>query len=163
MKRLTSTICASALAFAVAVSGLAPAMAAPIMAMPSAPDVPRAPIIQTQGPQDFRRGGQRVRPEVRRGQREARRGFHRRGDRYYYNSHRGYRDRRPGYRYHQGWWFPPAAFIAGAIIGGAATRGPGVSSAHVQWCYDRYRSYRSSDNTFQPYQGPRRQCVSPYG
>ncbi|MDQ2632323.1 MAG: BA14K family protein, partial [Pseudomonadota bacterium] len=35
-------------------------------------------------------------------------------------------------------------------------------SAHVQWCYDRYRSYRASDNTFQPYNGPRRQCYSPY-
>ncbi|MGV3652562.1 MAG: BA14K family protein, partial [Devosia sp.] len=27
---------------------------------------------------------------------------------------------------------------------------------------DRYRSYRASDNTFQPYNGPRQQCVSPY-
>ena len=37
-----------------------------------------------------------------------------------------------------------------------------VSSAHVQWCYDRYRSYRAWDNTFQPYSGPRQQCYSPY-
>ncbi|MFC6486905.1 BA14K family protein [Nitratireductor sp. GCM10026969] len=37
-----------------------------------------------------------------------------------------------------------------------------LSRAHVGWCYDRYRSYRASDNTFQPYNGPRRQCVSPY-
>lgn len=36
------------------------------------------------------------------------------------------------------------------------------SSAHVQWCYGRYRSYRASDNTYQPYNGPRRQCRSPY-
>ncbi len=35
-------------------------------------------------------------------------------------------------------------------------------SAHVRWCYDRYRSYRASDNTYQPYNGPRRQCRSPY-
>jgi hypothetical protein len=35
-------------------------------------------------------------------------------------------------------------------------------SAHVQWCYNRYRSYRAWDNTFQPYNGPRRQCFSPY-
>lgn len=34
--------------------------------------------------------------------------------------------------------------------------------AHVQWCYSRYRSYRAYDNTFQPYNGPRRQCRSPY-
>ncbi|MGP2493127.1 BA14K family protein [Mesorhizobium sp. PUT5] len=34
--------------------------------------------------------------------------------------------------------------------------------AHEQWCYARYRSYRASDNTFQPNNGPRRQCRSPY-
>ena len=38
----------------------------------------------------------------------------------------------------------------------------GGGSAHVRWCYDRYRSYREWDNTFQPYNGPRRQCISPY-
>jgi len=38
----------------------------------------------------------------------------------------------------------------------------GGGSAHVRWCYNRYRSYRASDNTFQPYDGPRRQCYSPY-
>ncbi|QKD03258.1 BA14K family protein [Mesorhizobium loti] len=37
-----------------------------------------------------------------------------------------------------------------------------LSNAHVQWCYNRYRSYRSWDNTFQPYGGPRQQCYSPY-
>ncbi len=36
------------------------------------------------------------------------------------------------------------------------------SNAHVRWCYAHYRSYRASDNTFQPYHGPRRQCRSPY-
>ena len=36
------------------------------------------------------------------------------------------------------------------------------SSAHVEWCYDRYRSYRAYDNTFQPYYGRRQQCWSPY-
>lgn len=38
-----------------------------------------------------------------------------------------------------------------------------MSRAHVDWCYSRYRSYRAYDNTFQPYNGPRRQCYSPYG
>ncbi|RUW48620.1 MULTISPECIES: BA14K family protein [unclassified Mesorhizobium] len=37
-----------------------------------------------------------------------------------------------------------------------------LSSAHVRWCYNRYRSYRAYDNTFQPYNGPRQQCWSPY-
>ncbi|MEY9559469.1 BA14K family protein [Sinorhizobium fredii] len=35
-------------------------------------------------------------------------------------------------------------------------------NAHTRWCYGRYRSYRAYDNTFQPYYGPRRACVSPY-
>ncbi|MFN3548184.1 MAG: BA14K family protein [Mesorhizobium sp.] len=37
-----------------------------------------------------------------------------------------------------------------------------LSRAHVNWCHNRYRSYRAWDNTFQPYNGPRRQCWSPY-
>ena len=39
----------------------------------------------------------------------------------------------------------------------------GGGSTHVEWCYARYRSYREYDNTFQPYHGGRRQCISPYG
>ena len=38
-----------------------------------------------------------------------------------------------------------------------------TGNAHERWCYSRYRSYRAWDNTFQPYNGPRRQCNSPYG
>ncbi|MCO6050046.1 BA14K family protein [Mesorhizobium sp. RP14(2022)] len=38
----------------------------------------------------------------------------------------------------------------------------GGGSAHVDWCYNRYRSYRAYDNSFQPYNGPRQQCYSPY-
>jgi hypothetical protein len=38
----------------------------------------------------------------------------------------------------------------------------GGGSAHVRWCYARYRSYRAWDDTFQPYHGPRRPCYSPY-
>lgn len=73
------------------------------------------------------------------------------------------------------------AFIGGLIIGGAIAHAarprvyyesPRVyyhprpayrlGRAHVNWCYSRYRSYRAYDNTFQPYHGPRRACVSPY-
>lgn len=35
-------------------------------------------------------------------------------------------------------------------------------NAHVRWCYNTYRSYRISDNSFQPYDGPRKACVSPH-
>ena len=41
-------------------------------------------------------------------------------------------------------------------------RSTGLSQSHVNWCYDRYRSYRAYDNSFQPYNGPRQQCWSPY-
>jgi BA14K-like protein len=33
---------------------------------------------------------------------------------------------------------------------------------HTNWCHNRYRSYRAYDNTFQPYNGRRRECISPY-
>jgi len=95
----------------------------------------------------------------------------RRGGPGYYRGFRGYRYARPGYRYYNGWWFPGAAFVTGAIIGGAlAAQSEPIyrprnygGGDHVEWCYNRYRSYRASDNTYQPYEGPRRQCVSPYG
>lgn len=86
----------------------------------------------------------------------------------YYNGYEGYRYRRDGYRRHSdGWWYPLVAFGTGAIIGGAIASPPprvysGAPSAHVEWCYDRYRSYRVYDNSFQPYYGPRQECVSPY-
>lgn len=68
--------------------------------------------------------------------------------------------------------------VAGAIIGGAIIgaiiagqerrhnrrdrRKYYRGDAHEQWCYRRYRSYRAWDNTYQPYRGHRRQCISPY-
>lgn len=92
-------------------------------------------------------------------------GFERRGNYAYYNGHRGYRDRRDGYRYHNGFWFPLAAFAAGAIIGGAIVSSPPppVRNPHVDWCLAHYRTYNPYDNTFQPYVGPRMVCRSPYG
>jgi hypothetical protein len=91
------------------------------------------------------------------------RGFYRRGSYAYYNGHRGYRYRRDGYREHNGWFFPLAAFAAGALIAGAAAPPPVVAAnPHVDWCARTYRSYNPYDNTFQPFNGPRRYCVSPY-
>jgi hypothetical protein len=93
------------------------------------------------------------------------RDYRRHDGHYYWRGHRGYRHYRPGYRRHGDLWFPLAAFATGAIIGGALAndRPPAYSgNAHIRWCYNRYRSYRASDNTYQPYHGPRRQCVSPY-
>lgn len=83
----------------------------------------------------------------------------------WYGGHRGYRHQRPGYRRHSdGWWYPLAAFGAGAIIGGAINSRPAQASgsAHYQWCASRYRTYRASDNTYVPRAGVRAQCNSPY-
>jgi BA14K-like protein len=83
-----------------------------------------------------------------------------------YNNNRNYRN----YNYYNGWdyyyddWWP-GLFFGGAIIGPMLYQQPYLSSgsAHIKWCYRRFRSYRASDNTYQPYHGRRRQCVSPYG
>jgi hypothetical protein len=37
-----------------------------------------------------------------------------------------------------------------------------LSAEHVDWCYARYKSYRARDNTYQPKEGPRKVCVSPF-
>ena len=87
-----------------------------------------------------------------------------RGDRRYYgNNRRYYRD--GYYRRRNGDDFGAAigGLAVGAIIGGIIASQPRVratGSSHVNYCYSRYRSYRASDNTYQPNYGPRRQCVS---
>lgn len=57
--------------------------------------------------------------------------------------------------------------VAGAIVGGIIANQPhhryrSAPSPHIEWCYSRYRSYDSRSNTFQPHNGPRRYCRSPY-
>ncbi|MBB6356699.1 BA14K family protein [Aminobacter aganoensis] len=37
-----------------------------------------------------------------------------------------------------------------------------TTTAHLQWCSDRYRSYRPDDNSYTSYSGERRECLSPY-
>lgn len=83
-----------------------------------------------------------------------------RRDRGRYHGYRGYREHRPGFRRHSdGFWYPLAAFGAGAAIGGAI-RADRQDRRHVAWCMERYRSYRASDNTYSIGNGQRRQCVS---
>jgi len=161
------------------------ASAAPLPVAPLGVD--QSYVIEVQG-REARRGARRAGPRVvqrgtrYRGPRVVQRGTRYRGPRVvqrsprivqrggyaYWGPHRGYRVYRPGYYQYGGWWFPPAAFAAGAILGGViagqtyAAPVVGLSAAHYQWCNQRYRSYRASDNTFQPYNGPRRQCISPY-
>lgn len=159
MKQLLVSISAAvAVSFAIGTAG--PAAATPA-SVPQLPQVFSDPVQEVQ----YRQWRDRDR---NRSHRPGRLGRPDRSDRYdrggYHNGWRGYRERRRGYRYHDGWWFPPAAFALGAIIGSNTRAAPrsSLSIQHVRWCENRYRSYRASDNTFQPYNGPRRQCTSPY-
>jgi hypothetical protein len=67
----------------------------------------------------------------------------------------------PGFGYYDP-YYAPRYYAPRYYAPRRVYRSGSLSSAHVQWCYDRYRSYRAYDNTFQPYNGPRRQCWSPY-
>jgi hypothetical protein len=148
---------------------LGTAQALPLPAVPSAPvaaDVTNVQYYRDYGP---RRGWRGDGPP---------RGW--RGDgprRGWYGGHRGYRDYRRGYRrHHDGYWYPLAAFGAGALIGGAIASQPryvepapvyrsgggGLNPRHYEWCAGRYRSYDAYSNSFQPYNGPRQTCYSPY-
>jgi hypothetical protein len=170
MKNHHKTICA-ALALTFALGTSVPLSAAPIV--PMAPQA-ESGIINAQYD---RRDRYEMRRELRRDRfwrqqarrdrqfdrREARQEarFERRADRRFYRGYRGYRYYRPGYRERDGYWFPAAAFLAGAIITGAISNSGG-GGGHVAWCENRWRSYRAYDNTYQPSYGPRRVCVSPY-
>lgn len=41
-------------------------------------------------------------------------------------------------------------------------RQPQALGAHHEWCSSRYRSYRADTNSYRPYSGGERACVSPY-
>ncbi|QPC87708.1 BA14K family protein [Mesorhizobium sp. NBSH29] len=156
MKKFMSGLCAAALGFSFAITAAVPANSAPI-SVPRAEAASEGNVVLAQSDRRWRRHNRRAeRRHMRRDIRRADRGG-------YYRGHRGYRNHRPGYRRHNGFWFPAAAFIAGAAISGAINQ-PRVrgGNAHVQWCYNKYRSYRASDNTYQPYNGGRQPCYSPY-
>ena len=174
MRKFLSALCATALTASFAVSGALPVNAAPIY-VPQAPTAGHSDVVKVQDYIWKKRKGKRMDRgdrsfrKFRRSSRNNWKNFDGPSKYGWYNGHRGYRYRRHrDDRRHGDFWFPAGAFIAGAIVGGALSnnntyyRGGG-GSAHVEWCYDRYRSYRAYDNTFQPYNGPRRQCNSPYG
>ncbi len=165
MRKLISGLFATGLAVATAFTGVMPAGAAPRVQQPLTVDG-GVPVVQVQMTQrerrKYRRAERRINRIERRQDRRLAKAWERRNGNYYYHGYRGYRDRRAGYRYYNGYYFPAAAFLAGAIVGGAITNGNRGGGNHVDWCQSRYRSYRVSDNTYQPNSGPRRQCNSPY-
>ncbi|MBD9374017.1 BA14K family protein [Rhizobium sp. ARZ01] len=86
-----------------------------------------------------------------------------RGGSRYHRGFLGSRFYRDGYfRYRDGYWYPRSAFSTGELLGDV-TVGPGApvyGMTAEQWCANRYRSYRLSDNTYLPRTGgPRVQCM----
>jgi hypothetical protein len=151
MNKIMSGLLAAALSVSFAATTAGPADAAQVF-------LPQAPSVST----DVQMVDHS--PWAKRHNRKNRRFS--RHDGSHWNGHRGYRKYRRGHRRHGDYWFPLAAFATGAVIGGAIANNNqnrvNRGDAHVEWCYDRYRSYRASDNTFQPNYGPRQQCNSPY-
>lgn len=141
----------AALSFAVAATSFTPVIASPLRQTSDASfNVSQIQQVQNKRHWDDRRGNMKR--------------SHRDGWR---NGHRGYREQRRGYRRHSdGWWYPLAAFGAGAVVGGALSNqhpaARGYSNRHYQWCSSRYRTYRASDNTYVPSAGRRAVCNSPY-
>jgi hypothetical protein len=157
-------------------SSVIPAAAFPPMPSQTAENGSQIEFVRSKGKIYRHRGGRRhsARRHGNRHQNVARhanrhngrynnRNYHNRRGHYYYNGHhyyggyRGYGYYRPGYRRWGGYWYPAAAFVVTA--GPVVVRG---GNAHVRWCRDHYASYRRSDNTWQPYNGGRRICYSPY-
>ena len=76
----------------------------------------------------------------------------------YYPRYRYYRPRYYAPRYKVRRIYRPRPIYRARPV----VRRRGFSAAHYGFCSSRYRSYRVSDNTFQPNRGPRRQCRSRY-
>ncbi len=164
MRKSFMTISSAALALLMFGTSLPSAQAAPLR--------PEGPAVEAQGDvvqvrhRRWHDGWQmQNRHNMYNGGREYRREFYRDRGYHYWRGHRGYDHYRPGYRRYNGFWFPAAAFATGAIIGGAISNSQptyvvprGLSRSHVEYCMSKYRSYRVSDNTYQPTNGPRRQC-----
>ncbi|WP_425350242.1 BA14K family protein [Phyllobacterium phragmitis] len=105
--------------------------------------------VETVQHREYRHRGHRHRPRFK--HRRHWRHHNRRWDR-----HHGWRHHRRHYRPRYGWGVRPH------YRGHRPRYRRPAGSAHVRWCYNRYRSYRAYDNSYQPYNGPRRQCYSPF-
>jgi hypothetical protein len=153
-KFVFSGLAAGVIGGAMLLSGTAPASA---VTLPSvAVTVPaEAGMVE-----EVRRHGER---RARRGDRVRRYDRHRHGPRY--------SQRRPGFRHYYGghyysspWWIGPSIGFGITIPGTTFGLGGGYggSSAHVQWCLNRYRTYDPATDTYIPRVGVRAYCNSPY-
>ncbi|WP_208433303.1 BA14K family protein [Bartonella taylorii] len=96
------------------------------------------------------------------------------------NGFKGYHNYRRGYvEYRDNWWYPEAAFVALPqlntkraplkvtsnarrmfLISSLEEKELGALKQHIESCRARYRSYNKDDNSYQPFHGPRKQCLS---
>lgn len=75
-------------------------------------------------------------------------------DRFYYTGQHGV----DGHKPHEVWIYPYSLFTEKK----RPREDDQSARAHIAWCSDHYRTYRRSDNSFQPQRGEREECRSPY-
>jgi hypothetical protein len=133
--------------------------------------------VRRRGGRGFRRGGRSFRGRSLRGGRGFRgRAFRRgrawrggrgyrgrifRGSRGFYGGRYHRRGWRSGRRWYGGRWIGPAivAGTAALILGGSIANSQSAYHGNWERCDDRFRSFRWSDGTYQPYgDRPRRLC-----
>jgi hypothetical protein len=129
---------------AMLLSGSAPASATTLSGSTLA-----APGVTTMIEQVQRRSGDRARHGDRARRYDSRRHGHR------------HRQARPGYHHYYGGYYYANPWWIGPSIGFGLSLP--MTSAHVQWCLNRFRSYDPASNTYLGYDGFRHRCNSPYG
>jgi len=84
------------------------------------------------------------------------------GNHWWFKHGRRHRDRHHRH-FHDGLWFAAPFWLGAAAL--AADRyddDDDFSSAHIEYCLDRYRSYDPETNTFLGYDGIHHECISPF-
>ncbi|GAA4658116.1 BA14K family protein [Bartonella pachyuromydis] len=96
------------------------------------------------------------------------------------NGFKGYHNYRRGYvKYKDNWWYPEAAFVVLPysekkhaplrvasepkrvfLTSSLEKKEPWMLKQHIESCQARYRSYNKNDNSYQPFHGSRKQCLS---
>ena len=116
------------------------------------------------GNRNYNRGGRNR--NYNRGGRN--RNYNRGGRRYSYNRGRHgarYRHRNGRYRHnYNGYWYAVPFWLGAAAVVGSSdnyVERP-VGNAHVNWCFNRYRSYNARTDTYRGYDGYNHRCRSPY-
>ena len=80
----------------------------------------------------------------------------------YLHGYKGYAYHHLGYKqYKDGWWYPKEAFIKSKTLISVKKIEKRLSAAHKAYCRHHYRSYDEKTDTYQPYHGKRKICVSP--